>query len=329
MRIATLDPSNSRALDLTEALMVDIPVIIKAAEDSFGRRMFSVEASSEALDGEGDVIEQKALLDSASEFVKNGHIDWNHFSEIGARLGIPGVPSDWIIGNPREVVDLGEGRTGVIAEIRRSTDGSFDPNHRIFDAIWRDLAITTPPVNYRASIYGFPKAGMIEDCRKATCTSPATRFHIKGMDWKSLALTTNPVNDSLSGFARVVTAKSFIELAKSQYFKSTDSNPFPLPSQMAAPTESPFQGNPDLKAEPITAAPQSTAPSFPVQPPRCIADAIGQYHTHMAKCPHTAGLKSTAGFKNHFIACCGLDDTMADLYSHALMHSLLTLSRRV
>jgi hypothetical protein len=319
-------------LDPSAAIMINLPIIVKGQEDSFGRRMISIEASSEACDLEGDVIEQKALLDAAPDFIKNGHCDWSHYSELHARLGLTGSPSDWIIGSPREVVDLGDGRTGVIAELRQSTDGSFDPHTRVYDAIWRDLSMVAPAVKYRASIYGFPKAGMIEDCRKATCNSTATRYHIKGLDWKSLALTTNPVNDSLTGFARVVTAKSFIELIKSS---KSDTAPFPLPAQMAPPTQRPYPRTPlpaDEKAygagPDAGSAPLGVAPSFPVPMPKSLSDAVGQFHHHMGKCAYTAGIKSVAGFKGHFTLCCGMDEPSAELYSHALMYALLLHGRR-
>lgn len=328
-------------LDPTAALIIDLPILVKSmGEDSFGRRMIAVEASSEAVDGEGDVIEQAALLNAAESFIKNGHLDWNHYSELHARLGLKGSPSDWIIGNPREVVDLGDGRTGVVAELRRSIDGSFDPSTRLYDAIWRDLTQASPIVKYRASIYGFPLAGMIEDCRKATCSSAATRFHIKGLDWKSLALTTNPVNDSLTGFARVVTAKSFIELIKAQ--SGSPGYPPGWPNQAAPATE---QSQADFKPQscgPTPAAssapmpktepepsPASAPSVFALSAPRNLSDAVGQYHHHMKKsCAHTAGINSTMGFKNHFELCCGMDSDMADLYGHALMHHLLLEKRR-
>src|ERR1700743_2718026 len=108
---------------LDDAVIVDFPILIKAATTAEGRRMIEVEASSEECDSEGDVILQKALLGSAKSFVRTGHID--HISEMGERMGIPN-PESYIIGHPTEVKDIGGGRTSVVAEIMRSKDGKMD-----------------------------------------------------------------------------------------------------------------------------------------------------------------------------------------------------------
>lgn len=194
-------------------LIIELPCLIKALpeEANDGRRLVQVQASSEDLDLEGDVILQRALLDSADSFVKTGHLDIDHISEIGDRLGISN-PTSYIVGRPTEVKDLGAGRTAVVGEIRRSVDGTHDPEKNRYDSFWDSLH-SAPPVHWRASIYGFPIKGQVEDCRKTAC-DVATRFLVKGIDWRSLAFTRNPVNDSLRGYAQVVTAKAFCSMLK-------------------------------------------------------------------------------------------------------------------
>jgi hypothetical protein len=87
--------------DGADALCIDLSVIIKARTDG-DRRLVEVEASNEEKDSEKDIIKQAALLDDAASFVSTGHLDIDHYSEIGERLGIAN-PTDYIIGVPVEV----------------------------------------------------------------------------------------------------------------------------------------------------------------------------------------------------------------------------------
>lgn len=274
---------------MTEAILVDLPCIIKSHLDG-GKRMVSVHASSEARDGEGDIIEQGALLDSAAAFVARGHIDIDHYSEIGRRLGIMN-PESYIVGRPVEVLDVGGGVTAVVGEIMRSKDGSIDIKTNRYDAFWQSLE-SNPPVQWRASIYGFPDKDGTIDCREDYCSSGATRYHIKSMDWRSLAFTRSPVNDSLKGVATIVTAKARID----QIIKDWGI---------------------DLAPAPDTG---STLPPSMMPIPRTLDELWGQYGRHMNYCNNTTGFDSTLGFRLHFIGCCGCDPEHADILAHALMH---------
>lgn len=202
-----------KSRDLDEALVIDLPVIVKAKMDG-KRRIIEVEASNESVDYDGDVILQQALLDSASSFLARGHLDLDHLSEFGQRMGIPD-PSSYIIGRPLEVKNIGGGRTSVVGEIRRSLDGVSNPQRNRYDDFWASMQ-SVPPVTWQASVFGYPKPGMIRDCREEICNTGATRFLVEGFDWCSLALTRTPKNQNLTGHAKIVTAKSFMqELAKS------------------------------------------------------------------------------------------------------------------
>ncbi len=196
-----------------EAIIVSYPAIIKAQKTETGERIVSVEASAESVDSEGDLITQKALLDSADSFVKTGHIDLDHLSEIGAQLGIQN-PLSYIVGIPLEVypIDNGDGikRTGVKCQIFTSKDGVHAPSKNKYDEFWDSLQ-TNPPTRWRASIYGFPKSDGLVDCTKSSCSSGATRYHVTGIDWRSLAFTKNPVNDHIKGFVKIESVKSFIK----------------------------------------------------------------------------------------------------------------------
>jgi len=289
--------------DPRAGVVLTLDTIVKAVKGKDGERLIEVEASNESVDSEGDVILQKALLDSSKSFVKSGHIDIDHLSELGDRLGIAN-PMSYIIGRPTEVIDMGKGRTGVRGEIMRAKDGKHDPDKNRFDAFW-DSMQADPPVAWRASIYGFPLPGAVEDCRKSTCDSDATRFLVKGMDWRSLAMTRNPVNTDLKGAAKIITAKAYLlEIAKSYPSKGM-ATPMGLSADMAP------------------------APMNPMPLPWNMDGLVGQYHRHIkSECPHTGGRDTWLGFKDHFIYCCMASPDEAEMKAKALMYHCLLEGKR-
>lgn len=295
---------------MMEPLCISLNAIVKAVRSPDGRRMVEVEASNESVDLEGDVILQKALLDSASSFVRSGHIDIDHISEIGPRIGIKN-PESFIIGKPTEVKDLGGGRTAVVSEIMRSADGRVDIAKNRYDSFWHSLT-SHPPVQWRASVYGFPRAEAVSDCRTETCEVPALRYLVRGMDWKSLAMTRKPINDSIKGYAKIVTAKAMMAELRKDYMS---------PISGADETNLGVPG-PDTNLYP-------QAPYYPHIAPKSINELWGQYDLHMSKdCEHVMNLdgrpfQSTKHFQNHFEKCCGMSKGESELASHALAYLLL------
>ncbi len=280
------------------ALSIQMPVIVKAVP-SDGRRVISVQASSESVDLEGDVICQSSLLGSAKSFLNAGRIDIDHLSEIGKNYGIPN-PEDFVIGKPLEVNDLGGGCTEVVAEIFPSVQGISETQADVF---WKSL-LTNPTPPWRASIYGFPKSGGIQDARlvKSTEYPSATRYIVKSLDWKSLAMTRTPVNNSMTGHAKVVTAKSFawgLKQIGSPYFAKAEA-----PSQLDTII-------------------QTYSP-----PPRNRIELLGHWayriktgDTPFAGPGSVLG-NSVAGFREYFLNQCCVDYDTADLLACALMHCL-------
>jgi len=202
---------------LDRAIVAQFPTLIKARPaESSGRRIVEVEASTEAIDVDGDCILQDALLKSAASFVNTGHLDIDHLSEFGYRMGIPD-PSSYIIGRPLDVRAGPNRTTFVEGEISRSIDGRVDPVRNRFDEFWQSLQ-RDPPVIWFSSIYGWPVD--LEDFSKSAASGgstgePITRYLIKSIDWRSLAFTRSPKNTALTSHARIVTAKSYMaELAK-------------------------------------------------------------------------------------------------------------------
>jgi hypothetical protein len=274
---------------LSRAIVAQIPCVIKArAPDVSGRRIVVVEASTEQVDLDGDVILQQALMKSANAFVANGHFDIDHLSEFGARLGIAN-PASYIIGRPLEVTAESGGRTFVRGEIARSSDGKFDPAVNRYDEFWASLQCD-PPVRWFSSIYGFPSD--LEDCKAGSCPSGATRYVIKSLDWRSLAFTRNPKNTALSSPARIVTAKAFMaELAKSLE----------------------MSGSPYMPAPPLPPVPGSMNDVWSNKScPNCQADSF----------------PSLYGYRQHFAKCMGHPPGVADLLANATMyrHELLARS---
>ncbi|MDA8119331.1 MAG: hypothetical protein M0Z85_04610 [Gammaproteobacteria bacterium] len=313
---------------MEKAFVIDIPVLIKSRMDK-GRRLVEVEASNEEADGEGDVILQKALLDSAEAFIKRGHIDIDHISEIGHRLSPPVKdPSSFIIGRPIEVKDLGHGRTGVVSEIYRAKDGVSRPEINRYDAFWESLQSPTP-TPWRASIYGFPLAGEVEDCTRAVCPTGASRWLVKGIDWRSLAFTRNPVNDSITGYAQIVTAKSWVgALIKAQALTKIADAGSQLPTaMMGAETmndsfahEMTPQTGTDLGASlPVIGMSEGATAQTPCSLSR--AALWSEYTQHIqGNCPYCLGTVNVATLRAHYMRCDGVAEPMADILALALMH---------
>lgn len=286
----------------SEACIIHVPAIVKAKpETSDGRRMVEVEVSCEKVDSEGDVVLQKALLDSADSFIRSGHLDIDHISEIGSRIGVAD-PTSFIVGRPTEVNDLGDKKTGITGEIMRDHAGRMDTAKNRFDAFWKSLQ-SDPPVQWSASIYGFPTD--IDDCTEKSCkASGATRYVIKAIDWRSTAFTRNPINTSLRGYAKVVAAKSMIEDMQAEIRKG-GLNPFGL-------------------AE----GPMSAAPPVMMACPMNLDHMWGQYQRHKADCPFLKEGNSVLAFRDHYIACCGSPHDMADVLAHAMMYAILRDKRK-
>lgn len=198
---------------LDRAIVARVPVIVKARPtEAGGRRIVEVEASTESIDVDGDCVLQDALLKSASSFVNSGHLDIDHLSEFGHRMGIPD-PSSYIVGRPLDVRAGPNRTTFVEGEISKAIDGRVDPTRNRFDEFWQSLQ-RDPPVVWFSSIYGWPTE--LEDFSKSQAPGNISRYLIKAIDWRSLAFTRSPKNTALASPARILTAKSYmVELAKS------------------------------------------------------------------------------------------------------------------
>lgn len=281
---------------MKDALCIETTAFVKAIRSEDGRRLIEVEASNESVDQEGDVILQKALLDSSASFLRSGHIDIDHISEIGDRYGIKDTES-YKIGKPTEVIDLGGGRTAVRAELSQDNPRATE--------VWKSMQGETPKI-WRASIYGFPNDNGVLNAAKAkhAIAPDATRYIVTSIDWCSLALTENPVNDAITGHARLITAKAFAKAKLPEALKALTN---PIPETDVAD---------DLAA---MFDPYRTW-FIPRTRNELLAHWTNIISEGKAEClPKSSPLYGTvAGFRSYFILNVGMEDAQADIYALAL-----------
>lgn len=304
-----------------DSFVIDIPLIVKAGPIlANGDRHISFECSNEIPDSEGDVILQKALLDSAESFVRSGAIDLDHISEIGQRYGLN--PAEYVVGRPTRVFDLGGNRTGVEAVLLKGNPHA--------DKIWEELT-AEPPVIYKASIYGFPKPG--NEGIINVQTQPyennygASRYVVKAITWKSLALTKSPVNTSIKHPVKILKSIPLFMKANEEYLAKT----YGGFAEQANIDVGPMISNGGTTLNPMgfpanKVPTDNVAPNGFLHPPRNRVESLGHFTHHIQKghCPHTALAKANSvySFREHFKHCCGLDADSADLQALALMYLL-------
>ena len=312
-------------LPLMKAVIIEIPMLIKASV-SDGRRIVELEASNEGVDLEGDRILQSALMGSKESFIKSGHLDIEHYSEIGDRLDPPiPNPASYIVGRPLDVVDLGNGRTGVVGEIAKSADGSYRPDLFMYDMLWESLN-RVPPVKWLASIYGYPVPEAVVDCSQNTCSHGTTRYEVHKLDWRSLAFCKNPMNNHIVGAARVISQKSFTDaISRSTPFWPDGSDIFGANSAepMLASMVGGLPGSVGGSAIQANDDPQAHTPTAPMNCPASIDEMWGEYQRHILRdCPaYDVSIGNTLGFfRDHYMQCRGLPFDKADILAHALMY---------
>lgn len=273
------------------AVAFSFPVLIKSAL-SGSKRTIEVEASNQRVDLEGDVILQESLLKSAPYFVKNGHIDYNHFSELFPESG-----DKWVVGKPLEVIAGDNKSTIVKGEILSGAE--FDPKKNVYDALW--LCLTTEPeIKWYASVYGLTTDK--EDCRDSYCDYGATRYLVKGMEWRSMALTQKPMNNTLTGTARIVKARYLQEILKHQNFVNF---PAHVPEPESVVQESDIR---DIAADRL----QTFSPPYHVQ--TIVATSLDCWD-----CADRLG-GELLPWMNHYMNCEGLDIDTAELLARASAH---------
>lgn len=166
-----------------------------------GKRFVFIEASNEALDQQNEVVMQKALKGSADWYLKYGNLDIDHYTLIGAKIGIPNFNS-YEIGQPVEVRFSGD-KTFVKGEILSGT-GSVATQANEF---WNSLVDRNPPAKWYPSVGGVVQEKSIE----IDPTTKMRKAFVKKVRWSNIGFSKTPVNTDVP----TVATMPFGALAKS------------------------------------------------------------------------------------------------------------------
>lgn len=188
--------------DLGDTAFLMIPDLLKATpSEEGGSRFVYLEASNEGLDQQGEVVLAKALEESASYYLRYGNLDIDHYTQIGARAGIPDAAM-YEIGRPTEVRVSGSA-TMVKGEIYSGNGPAADRANQF----WSSLTEVSPPQRWYPSVGGAVMA-------KSQVVDPQTRARrtvIEKVRWTNIGFSKTPVNQHVP----CVETVPFGELAKS------------------------------------------------------------------------------------------------------------------
>jgi hypothetical protein len=188
-------------LDAVPAYL-SISQLLKASPSTEGTdRFIYLEASNEQLDQQNEVVLAKALADSSAYYLKFGNLDIDHFTQIGAKVGIPNYEL-FEIGRPSEV-KVKDGVTFVKGQIYSGTGPAADKAN----AFWSSLTELNPPARWYPSVGGavISKSVVIDPATKAK------RAVINKVRWSNIGFSKTPVNANLA----TVSTVPFGALAKS------------------------------------------------------------------------------------------------------------------
>lgn len=168
-----------------------------------GRRYVYIEASDETRDLQGEIVLAKALADSSDYYLRYGNLDIDHYTQIGARAGIPNFEA-YEIGRPVEVSSR-DGRTFVKGQINTGSG----PAAERADLFWSSLTEIDPPARWYPSVGGavMEKGVTLDPKTQARCAV------IKRVRWTNIGFSKTPVNPSVGTVSTVpfgALAKSFV-----------------------------------------------------------------------------------------------------------------------
>jgi hypothetical protein len=187
---------------------VSVGSMLKAhpVEDG-GRRFCYFEASKEALDQQQEVVLAKALADAAGFYGRYGNVDIDHYTQIGAKLGIPDYPT-YEIGRPCEVGQR-DGSTFVKSELYSAAGPDISsPMLEKATMVWDGMTKVRPPQRWYPSIGGAVLGKSIRDGVHGRHTV------IDKVRWTNVGLSKTPVNQHvdvcgampIGTFAKALTA---------------------------------------------------------------------------------------------------------------------------
>ncbi len=195
------DPATLAQFDALPFFLA-VPQLLKATPKTEGAERFVyIEASNETRDLQGEVVLAKALSDSADYYLQFGNLDLEHYTQIGAKQGIPNYEA-FDIGRPVQV-RADKDCTFVKGQIKSGTG----PAAEQANLFWSSLVDVNPPVRWYPSVGGAVMAKSLE-------LDPATgakRAVISKVRWTNIGFSRTPVNPNLTTASTV----PFGPLAKS------------------------------------------------------------------------------------------------------------------
>jgi len=190
----TLAPDDEVSLLDRVPAFLSVSDLLKATPVTEGdNRFVYFEASNESVDQQGEVVLAKALAESAAYYLQFGNLDIDHYTQIGAKLGIPNYEL-FEIGRPIDV-RLDRGSTFVKAQVYRGEG----PAAEQANGFWSSVTDLSPPKRWFPSVGG-------KVISKAITIDPATkakRAIIEKVRWSNVGLSRMPVNANLATVSTV------------------------------------------------------------------------------------------------------------------------------
>jgi len=177
-----------------------------------GQRLIFCEASNESVDAQGEQVMQKALMDSMEYMLARGNFDIDHYTMVGAKLGIPDYLT-YEIGRPTDI-RFRDGKT-LVKGIIYSGDG---PAAEKANQFWSSLTQINPPARWFPSVGGSVQATEV-------AINPDTKSKarkITKVRWSNIGFSRQPVNQQVQTVQTVpmdVFAKSW---AADGFFKTLE-----------------------------------------------------------------------------------------------------------
>jgi hypothetical protein len=183
---------------------VSIGSLLKATpKEEGGERIIYMEASNEGVDQTSEVVLAKALAEQAGFYKKFGNLDLEHYTVIGAKLGVPDYLT-YEIGKPLDVRQR-DGSTFVKAMLYKGEG----PLAEKANMVWDGMTKITPPFRWFPSVGGSVLAKSLQIDPK----TGAQKKLITKVRWSNIGLSRTPVNQHLGGCTPIpieVFAKSLL-----------------------------------------------------------------------------------------------------------------------
>lgn len=151
-----------------------------------GQRCIYIEASNESLDYQNEIVQRKALEESADYFLRYGNLDIDHITQIGAKAGIPNYEM-FEIGRPTDVRFEGN-KTYVKGEIY-SGDG---PSVERANHFWDSITNSVPAQRWYPSV-----GGQVLQRKPVIGADVVKQNLVTKVRWTNIGFSKTPVNLSV------------------------------------------------------------------------------------------------------------------------------------